>query len=99
MAKKPEPKKRPVKTFGPVWTGAGRVEVAVWENVTDERTNHTVSCKRRFKVDEEYRDSQYFFPGDVLALAELLREAWAWIAEAQTSRTGEDGDGSADSVE
>lgn len=72
--------KRPAKTLS-AWTGAGHVQVAVWANESEERVTHSVTCKRRYKQDDEYKDGQTYFSGDLLALAELLRQAWAWIGE------------------
>jgi len=81
MAKqKREAGKRPVKTLS-AWTGAGRAQVAVWAHETEERVTYSVTCKRHYKQDDVYKDTQSFFAGDLLALAELLRQAWAWISE------------------
>ena len=82
-----EAKRKPVASFGPVWTGTGRVEVSVWQNEAGDRGNYSITCRRRYKQDGEYRDTQAFFPGDLLALAELIPSAWAWIIEVQSEKS------------
>jgi hypothetical protein len=82
-----EAKRKPVVTFGPVWTGAGRVDVSVWHNEAGDRGSYSITCRRRYKQGGEYRDAQAFFPADLLPLVELLRAAWAWIIEVQSEKS------------
>ena len=71
--------KRPVKTLGPVWTGSGFVEVAVWANSSENRVSHSATFRKTYKVDGNWKESQSLFEADLLALARLLERAWEWI--------------------
>jgi hypothetical protein len=83
-----ESQKRPVKSLGPVWTGAGCVEVAVWANSSDNRTKHSVTWRRTYKVDGNWKETQSLFEGDLLPLARLLERAWEWIVTQQPPKEG-----------
>jgi elongation factor P hydroxylase len=82
-----EEKNRPVKTLGPVWTGSGYVEVAVWAHAGEERVKHSVTFKRRYNAGGTWKDTQTLFDADLLCLARLLERAWEWIA---TQPAGQD---------
>src|SRR5437773_1189520 len=62
------------------WTGAGNIEVAVFENVTgegeDERIVLSTSLKKTYKDGKgDYQDSKSFFPQELPLAALALSEA------------------------
>ena len=80
-------KKKPVKTLGPVWTGSGFVEVAIWANAGENRVNHSITFKRTYNAGGSWKDTQSLFDVDLLSLARLLERAWEWIV---TQPSGKD---------
>lgn len=79
-------KNKPAKKFGPVWTGSGYVQVAVWANAGENRVVHSVTYKRSYKVGGNWRETQKLFEVDLLSVARLLERAWEWIAAQQAKR-------------
>ena len=76
-----EKKEPPIASFS-----AGLLEVSVWQNQIDtddgEKTAFAVSFNRSYRTDkDEWKRTQALRPTDCLILAELLRQAWAWIIE------------------
>ena len=65
------------------YTGS-RLEVAVWKFQNGDRAQYSVTIQRSFKKEDggkqpKYETSEFMQERDLLALAELLREAWSWI--------------------
>lgn len=75
-----ESQKGPVKKLGPVWTGGGYVEAAVWANSNENRVRYSVTTRRTYKTDGNWKESQSLYDSDLLPLARLLERAWEWIA-------------------
>lgn len=59
----------------------GSLQVVVWRNTGDKGTYYTVSKPTRgYKRDDDsWAEADSFNEDDLLPLAELLREAKAWI--------------------
>lgn len=75
--------KGPAKKLGPVRTGSGYVEVAIWANANENRVNHSVTFRKTYKADGNWKESQSLFEPDLLTLARLLERAWEWIVTQQ----------------
>ncbi len=76
-----EKKDPPVAVFA-----SGLTEVSVWENEIDtddgQKTAFAVSFQRSYRTEkDEWKKTTALRPTDCLVLAELLRQAWAWIIE------------------
>jgi len=69
-------KKEPVQKLR-AWTGSSAVEVAVWSN----DSGYSVTWHRSYKQGDNWQKTQSLFPQDMLPLAQLLNQAWAWIQE------------------
>ena len=73
----------------------GTIELAVWQNEGDNGPFYTVTHKRSYKQKDEWKDSDSYGQGDLLALAKLLDLAHTWILlhqpqqRAHTSRPHE----------
>ena len=59
----------------------GVLQVVIWRNTSTEgKTYYTVNPTRSYKAgDDTWKDSKDLNADDLLAMAELLREAYAWI--------------------
>jgi hypothetical protein len=59
----------------------GRVNIATWANPTDDGVRYAASPGRLYKDDErgEWRTTHSFGRDDLLTLAEVARQAAAWI--------------------
>jgi hypothetical protein len=71
------------------YSQGGQIEVAVWENVGQdrsgkERATYSVTMTRSYKQDDgEYRRTKSLFSGDVPIAIVLLQVAMAWIIQNQ----------------
>lgn len=61
----------------------GTLKVVIWRNTSTEgKTYYTVNPQRSYKAgDDTWKDSKDLNADDLLAMAELLREAYRWIRE------------------
>jgi hypothetical protein len=59
----------------------GTLKVVIWRNTSTEgKTYYTVNPVRSYKAgDDTWKDSKDLNADDLLPMAELLREAYAWI--------------------
>ncbi len=59
----------------------GCLSVVIWRNTnTEGRTYYSVNPQRSFKTgDDTWRETDSLSQDDLLAMAELLREAYVWI--------------------
>ena len=59
----------------------GCLKVAIWRNTSTEgKTYYSVTPQRSFKDgDDTWRETESLNADDCLPMAELLREAYAWI--------------------
>jgi hypothetical protein len=58
----------------------GTLQVTVWRNTGDRGTYYTVNPTRSYKNgDDAWKETDSLGQDDLLAMAELLREAYAWI--------------------
>ena len=58
----------------------GCLSVVIWRNTSDKGTYYTANPTRSYKQgDDTWKESDSFSQDDMLAMAELLREAYAWI--------------------
>ncbi|MFO0958261.1 MAG: hypothetical protein U0800_12680 [Isosphaeraceae bacterium] len=61
----------------------GCLQVCIWRNTsTDGKTYYSVNPTRSYKAgDDTWKDSKDLNADDLLAMAELLREAYRWIRD------------------
>jgi hypothetical protein len=59
--------------------------VTIWKNAGKNGPWYAATPSRVYKQDEQWKDSDSFGEDDLLLLAELLKEAHAWIRSAQQS--------------
>lgn len=58
----------------------GVLQVTIWRNTTEKGHYYTVNPSRSYKSgDETWKESDSLNADDLLAMAELLREAYRWI--------------------
>ena len=58
----------------------GVLQVTIWRNHSERGTYYTVNPTRSYKQgDETWKETDSLNADDLLAMAELLREAYAWI--------------------
>ena len=59
----------------------GCLQVVVWRNTSTEgKTYYTANPQRSYKAgDDTWKNSDSLNADDLLAMAELLREAYVWI--------------------
>jgi len=55
------------------------IEVAIWAKEGEFGPLFSVSMKRRYKIKEEWKDTEYLRSGDVPAAILLLQKAFEWI--------------------
>jgi hypothetical protein len=57
----------------------GALKVTIWQNEGEYGPRYSVTSRRRYKDGEEWKDTQSYGEDDLLPLAELYRDAYAWI--------------------
>lgn len=59
----------------------GVLQVVIWRNTSTEgKTYYTVNPQRSYRQgDDTWKETDSLNADDLLAMAELLREAYAWI--------------------
>ena len=58
----------------------GVLQVTIWRNSGDKGTYYSVVPTRSYKQDEDtWKETDSLNGDDCLAMAELIREAYAWI--------------------
>ncbi len=58
----------------------GALRVTIWRNSSDKGTFYTATPSRGYKNgDDAWKETDSLNNDDILAMAELLREAYAWI--------------------
>jgi hypothetical protein len=58
----------------------GALQVVVWRNTNDRGTFYTATPQRSYRQgDETWKETDSLNESDLLAMGELLREAYAWI--------------------
>jgi hypothetical protein len=58
---------------------AGALDVAVWRREGQNGPFYSVTTSRSYRQGEEWKQADSYGADDLLHLAELLRQAWAWI--------------------
>ncbi len=62
----------------------GVLQATIWRNSSEKGTWYSVTPSRSYKNgDETWKESNSLIGDDPLIMAELLRQAWAWIARQQ----------------
>jgi hypothetical protein len=61
--------------------GAGGLTPSIWKNDGENGPFYTVTPTRSYKQGEQWKETNSYHPQDLLELAEMLREARAWIKE------------------
>ena len=60
------------------------LSVTIWRNTSDKGTWYSVSPSRSYKQgDETWKETDSLGFDDILTMAELLRQAFVWIARQQ----------------
>jgi hypothetical protein len=67
------------------WTGSGHVDVAVFSHVSESDggprfTTYSTLLKCSYKDGDEYTETRFFRPEDLLVAAHALQQAYAFIA-------------------
>jgi hypothetical protein len=76
----PANRRRKIMTSPAMKFRDGTLQVTVWRNTGDNGTYYTVNPSRSYKKgDDEWRETDSLGQDDLLAMAELLREAYVWI--------------------
>lgn len=59
----------------------GVLQVVIWRNTsTNDKTFYSVTPQRSYRSgDDTWRETESLGQDDILPMAELLREAYAWI--------------------
>ena len=59
----------------------GSLKVTIWRNTNREKGIiwYSVNISRGYRQEETWKDTDSLGQDDILAMAELLREAYAWI--------------------
>lgn len=76
----------------------GNLSVTIWRNSSDKGTWYSVTPSRSYKQgDETWKESDSLGADDLLPMAELHRQAFAWIskqmeADAKARRARQDAD-------
>jgi hypothetical protein len=56
----------------------GAIELAIWENDSDNGPFYSVTHKRSYKKNDEWKDANSYGQVDLLALAKLIDLAHTW---------------------
>ena len=59
----------------------GQFKATIWLNETDNGSRHSVTLKKAYKVDDEWKETQSFGKNDLLAVAHVAQLAATWINE------------------
>jgi len=60
----------------------GNLSVTLWRNTSDKGAWYSVVPSRSYKNgDDTWKESDSLGPDDCLVMAELLRQAFSWIAK------------------
>ena len=60
------------------------LSVTIWRNISEKGTWYSVSPSRSYKLgDETWKETDSLGFDDILTMAELLRQAFVWIARQQ----------------
>ena len=69
------------------WTGSANVEVAVFsrqvESGDSSFTAYSTGVKRTYKDGDEYKETRFLRPEDLLVAAHALQQAYAFITSEQ----------------
>ncbi len=71
--------------------GAGGLTVTIWKNDGDNGPFYTVNATRSYKQGDQWKETTSFHPQDLLEMAEMFREARAWIKEHALAKAAEHG--------
>jgi hypothetical protein len=61
----------------------GALSVTVWKNAGEKGAFYSVTPRRSYKKDDQWKETDLFGSDDLLPLAKLLDEAHSWIRDAQ----------------
>lgn len=69
---------------------SGRIQVSIWENEGTKGKYHSVRINKRYQDPKsgEWRDSGSFFPSELAALQDLLRQALDYVGGAPAPNGG-----------
>jgi hypothetical protein len=63
---------------------SGAIEVAIWRHEGEKGTFYNATMSRTYKKNDQWAQSDSFGQDDLLIVAELSRQAWAWIVSQPT---------------
>ena len=58
----------------------GVLQVTIWRNTGDKGNWYSIVPTRSYKQGDNWQETDSLGFDDILIMAELLRQAWAWIA-------------------
>jgi hypothetical protein len=80
----PDNRRRNIMSSPAIKFRDGTLQVTIWRNTGDRGKYYTMNPTRSYKSgDDAWKETDSLNADDLLAMAELLREAYAWI-EAQS---------------
>ncbi len=59
----------------------GLLKVTIWKNEGEYGPRYSVTCRRRYKDGEEWKDTHSYGEDDVLRVSNLFDLAYAWILQ------------------
>lgn len=82
---KEEPKSRPTKSFSYPAGGGAYIEASVWPKKIQyegrEVTVYSVTCRKTYTQDGEYKHTQFFRGSEVYIVVRALERASEWILD------------------
>jgi hypothetical protein len=84
----PEQNKPAHKIRGSAGSG---LTLTLWKHDSDKGPWYTATPNRRYNQDGQWKDSNSYSQQDFLELAEMFREAHAWVKEQAKTRTADQG--------
>jgi hypothetical protein len=61
----------------------GAIDISIWKNEGDKGVWYSVTARRSYKKDDQWKDADSYGQDDLLVLAKLLDLAHTWILSQQ----------------
>jgi hypothetical protein len=66
----------------------GRIKAAVWQNQTQNGSRYNVTLSRLYRDGTRWKDSTSFGRDDLLVVAKIAEQAFAWIYQQSQGQNG-----------